>query len=369
MRECKSVGTNLKTYYYYINESATRPDVNGVIVMAHGMEGSGELYDEIGEYLDSKGYALYSIDELGYGKSGKIGKDNYKNWKRKMFHFAAYNVHALSVLAKQRHPNAPIYLIGNDFGAMLCMYLIREFPEVVDKVVTIGWGTPRPQDYGFFMSSLIRKLFFYDYSVSKVAHFSKNKMLALRFEKDKYAWLTSDQEQLNKLKEAGYLDTAGTVGHYFFYYLNKIRVPVFMRLKKTDRNTPMLFISGSEDLLTLKGRKTQKLENYYKKKNFPNVTSLILEGRHELLFEKDRFDNINVILEWLENDRVRENVQVVETKTQKEVEVVAKEKVIYSEPVEEQNNKANANETNVENFAELLEADDELLIKTNKGDE
>ena len=52
MRECKSVGPNLKTYFYYINEAATKPDVKGVIVLAHGMEGTGAVYDVLGEYLD-----------------------------------------------------------------------------------------------------------------------------------------------------------------------------------------------------------------------------------------------------------------------------------------------------------------------------
>ena len=112
MRECKSVGPNLKTYFYYINEAATKPDVKGVIILAHGIEGTGSVYDEIGEYLDSKGYALYAIDEMGYGKTGKVTKETYKNWKRKSFHFASYCLHALSVLAKGRHPNAPIYLIA-----------------------------------------------------------------------------------------------------------------------------------------------------------------------------------------------------------------------------------------------------------------
>ena len=369
MRECKSVGPNLKTYFYYINEAATRPDVKGVIVLAHGIEGTGAVYDEIGEYLDSKGYALYAIDELGYGKTGKVGKDNYKNWKSKAFHFAAYNVHALSVLAKGRHPDAPLYLIGNDFGAMLSLYLIREFPEVVDKVVTIGWGMPRLQDYGFLCTSLLRKLFFYDNAVSKGAHFGKNKSLAIRFETNsKYSWLTSDKEQLDKLVKGGFLDTPGTVGHYFYYYANKVRVPLFMRMKKTDRNTPLLMVSGNKDLLTLRGRKTKELALYYKTRKFTNVESLILEGRHELLFEANKFDNLNTILEWLENNVIN----VVEKQPEDKVagvEIVGDERVIYSEPVENVVKQEKEDEAGVENFDLLQEADDDLLIDTNKEDE
>ena len=155
MKENRAVGPNLKTYYYYTNKMADEENVKGVIVIATGIEATGSIYDEIGDYLDKKGFAMYAIDEWGYGNTGRIVKENFKNWTDKDFHFASYNVHALSVLAKSHHQDAPVYLIGNDFGAMLALYLIREFPEVVDKVVTIGWGAPRGQDYGFLFASSI----------------------------------------------------------------------------------------------------------------------------------------------------------------------------------------------------------------------
>ena len=227
---------------------------------------------------------------------------------------------------------------------------------------------PRLQDYGFLVTSSIRKFFFYDGAASKGAHFGKNKSLAIRFETDsKYSWLTSDKGQLNKLTEAGFLDTPGTVGHYFFYYANKIRVPLFMRMKKTDRNTPLLFVSGDKDLLTLRGRKTKELAAYYRMKKFTDVTSLILDGRHELLFEKNRFENLNSILHWLETNEVSKPVQVIEEIN--EVELVGKETVIYSEEKESVVTEPMNKETVVDTIDVLQEADDELLIKTNKEDE
>lgn len=378
MKECKSVGPNLKTYYYYTNSKAEEKNVKGVIVLATGIEATGALYDEVGEYLDSKGYALYAIDEWGYGKTGKVVKTSYKNWKRKEFHFAAYNLHALSFLAKRNHPDAPVYLIGNDFGAMLSLYLIREFPEIVDKVVTIGWGMPRAQDFGFLLTSWLRKVAFYDGSTAKGAHFGKNKSLAIRFEKNnKYAWLSSDLDQVDKIRKAGFIDTAGTVGHYFYYYQRKVRTPLFMRMKKTDRNTPMLFLSGDEDLLTLRGRKTRALEKFYKWKKFTNVTSQVVSGRHELLFEKNRFENIDLILEWLETNTIVENnvnvekidnryddIEVIKSSPQTETEQIQESEIIEEETVENVIDVVGVDSP--VNLTELQEADDDLLIKTHK---
>ena len=365
MREYKTVGPNFKTYYYYTNEQALKDDVKATIVIAPGIEATGALYAEIGEYLDSKGYALYTLDEWGYGKTGGVGKNVNKNWKRVDFHFVAYNVHSLASVAKKQHPNAPLYLIGNDFGAMLSLYLIREFPDVVDKIATIGWGTPRLQDYGFLFTSFIRKLCLFDDSPSKLGHFGKNKSLAFRFERSsKYAWLSSDLEQVKKIVDAGYIDNPGTVGHYFFYYLNKVRVPYFMRMKKSDRKTPILFMSGSEDLLTLRGRKTRSLARYYKFRGFQNVESMIVSGRHELLFEKNRFEILDTILNWFEGELVDPIVVQPKVEKQETPEV----RVIKTQTVEE--NKKEVVEVEQPTIQyNFQDAEEDLLIRTHKEQE
>lgn len=369
MKECKAIGPNLKTYYYYTNEMADNPNAKGVIVIAPGIEATGALYDEIGEYLDTKGYALYAIDEWGYAKTGKVHKKIYKNWKSKDFHFASYNIHALSVFAKSRHKEVPLYLIGNDFGAMLSLYLIREFPDVVDKIVTIGWGAPKAQDFGFLLTSWIRKLFFCDDNVSKGAHFGKNKMLAFRFERgEKYAWLSSDTDQVKKIRDAGYIDEPGTVGHYFHYYFRKIRTPYFMRMKKTDRTTPILFMSGKDDLLTNRGSTTRALARFYKTRKFTNVESMIVEGRHELLFEKNRFENLDIILNWLNGEKIE-----AVSNPEKEIEVISAVKVVGQDrkeaPKKETDNTVviDVEHKEVETTSySFQEAEDDLLIRTNK---
>jgi alpha-beta hydrolase superfamily lysophospholipase len=365
MYEHKAVGPNLKTYYYYTNEVAeSKNSTKEVFVIATGMEGTGALYDEVAEYLTKKGHALYAIDEWKYGKTGDVNKKSiYKNWGKKDAYYAAYNIHALTVIAKREHPQAKICLIGNDFGAMLSLYLIKEFPEVIDRVVTIGWGMPRLQDVGFLIGSYIRKFFLYDSGTCKFAHFSKNKSLAIRFEANsKYSWTSSDPEQVKKLVNGGYMDTAGTVGHYFYYYLRKVFTPhLFMRMKNTDRATPMMFVSGDHDLTTLRGRKTKALETYYRHRGFKNVSSVVVEGRHQLLFDTCRFDLLDAIINWCETgEMVGEVTSANSIKEYNEEAIVAAEYTSEAEIVV-------VEETPIENparFEALQEADDSLLIKS-----
>ena len=365
MKENKAVGPNLKTYYYYTNDMAEHSLVKGVIVLATGSEGSGKLYDEIGDYLGSKGYALYAIDELGYGKTGEVSKKTgYKNWKKKDGHFAAYNLHALSVLAKHKHGDAPVYLIGNDFGAMLSLYLIKEFPEVIDKVITIGWGKPYLRDYGLLFSAWLKKIFLYDDGKTKASHRAKNRAYRFRFERgEKYAWLTSDFDQLNKIKDAGYIDTEGTIGHYYHYYKFKVKTPMFTFLKKCDKATPILLVSGDEDLSTVRGRKTEALKRHLELRRFSNVSTLVVSGRHQLFFESNRFEVVDAILNWIgNNNEVVVEHNVVEPITvKKEGAVPASEEIIV-------NNDVIDVEENIENspVTELQEAEDELLISARK---
>lgn len=371
MYEHKSVGPNLKTYYYYTNEIAEQKNSDKeVFVLATGHEGTGALYDEVAQYFTDRGHAFYALDEWQYGKTGKVNKKKtYKNWGKKDSYYAAYNVHALTVLVKKEHPNAKICLIGNDFGAMLSLYLIKAFPEVVDRIVTLGWGKARGQDYGLLVTSYIRKFFFYDKSESKTGHFAKNKTYYLRFESNnKYSWLSSQQDQVKKIVDAGYINTAGTVGHYFYYYLRKILVPhLFMNFKNTDKNTPMLFISGDEDLTTHKGKTTQALAKCYERRGFSNVNSLIVPGRHQVLFDKARFEVLDSILEWCESGAVEIKDEVIETPT----ETYAQPVVVENTPVVEEANiitlvEPEVTEAPVARFDALLEAEDDLLIKTNR---
>jgi len=142
-----------------------------------------------------------------------------------------------------------------------------------------------------------------------------------------------------------------------------------MRLKKCDRNTPILFLSGDEDLLTKRGKTTNVLANIYKRRKFNNVSYLSVAGRHEILFEKNRFENMDIILEWLNDGEKQEDISIRVNSTYTD---------IVEEPV-----KAEKADTYVENVKvvdveikktpntlyELQEADDELLINTNKESE
>ena len=369
MYEHKSVGPNLKTFYYYTNEIAEQKNSDKeVFVLATGHEGTGALYDEVAQYFTDKGHAFYALDEWQYGKTGKVNKKKtYKNWGRKDSYFAAYNVHALTVLAKREHPNAKICLIGNDFGAMLSLYLIKAFPEVIDRLVTIGWGRARAQDYGLLATSYITKVFRWDKAESKLGHFSKNKSYYLRFEtKSKYAWLSSDLAQVKKIVDAGYIDTAGTVGHYFYYYLRKVLTPhLFMSFKNTDKTTPMLFISGDEDLTTHRGRTTESLARAYKRRNFTNVNTLIVPGRHQVLFDKAKVEVLDSILEWC-------NTGAVEIKDEEVVEEITPTlQVVEAAPVVHETSiitlvEPEVTEAPIMKFDALQEADDDLLIKTNR---
>jgi hypothetical protein len=256
---------------------------------------------------------------------------------------------------------------------MLSIYLLREFPEVVDKLVTIGWGAPRGQDFGFLLTSWLKKVILYDNGASKWGHKSKNTRFAFRFERgEKYAWLSSDLDQVKKIRDAGFIDIPATVGHDYYYFSRKVKTPLFMKLKKMDRKTPILLLSGTEDLFTKKGLTTKALEKYFKMRNFEDVTTMMVEGRHELLFEKKKFEIVDKILYWLANEEiveskvVEQDIEIITDKT--EVEVVVEP--VKAEVVENVVETINPVEEIVETKPPFLEAEeDDLLIRTNRESE
>ena len=275
----------------------------------------------------------------------------------------------MCVYAKNQHKDAPLYLVGNDFGSMLSLYSLVKFPGAVDKMAIVGWGAPRGQDFGFLFTSWLKKLFLYDNGISKLGHISKNKRFAFRFEKGRYAWLSSDAEQVKKIIDAKYINEAGTIGHYFYYFYNKVKTPCFMRMKKVNKDMPILFVSGNQDLLTKKGRTTKALAKHYKMRGFSNIETMIVNGRHELFFEKNRFEFVDKLISGLTSCEVKH--ERPETKEVTKVEVIAKEELVdvevvgvIEEPTIEKIIKGENNQT----YA-FMEAEEDLLINTNKESE
>jgi len=86
-----------------------------VIVIVHGASEHSDRYDYVAGALVAGGYAVYASDHRGHGRSDgpRAVIDRLDN--------AVADLDQLVLLARDRHPVAPVYMLGHSMGATVAL--------------------------------------------------------------------------------------------------------------------------------------------------------------------------------------------------------------------------------------------------------
>jgi alpha-beta hydrolase superfamily lysophospholipase len=85
-----------------------------IVVIAHGFGEHSGRYEELGERLRAEGYAVYTLDHHGHGRSaGARGRVSIAA--------AVADLDQLVQLAQTRHPEADVFLLGHSMGAAIAI--------------------------------------------------------------------------------------------------------------------------------------------------------------------------------------------------------------------------------------------------------
>lgn len=111
--------------------------VKAVIVALHGFNDYSRFFDAPGQYLSRQQIACYAYDQRGFGNSPGRGMwsgiEAYTN-----------DLKAFILQAKLRHPNVPLYVLGESMGgAIAIVALTSEHPPEVDGLILSSpavWG-------------------------------------------------------------------------------------------------------------------------------------------------------------------------------------------------------------------------------------
>jgi alpha-beta hydrolase superfamily lysophospholipase len=102
-----------------------------VVLIAHGAAEHGGRYDWVGHELVRHGYAAYAIDHRGHGRSSgaRAYVDRLDN--------AVADLHQLSDLTGERHPQAPRFLLGHSMGGAIALaYAAHHQDELTGLVLS-----------------------------------------------------------------------------------------------------------------------------------------------------------------------------------------------------------------------------------------
>jgi alpha-beta hydrolase superfamily lysophospholipase len=108
-----------------------------VVLAAHGFNDHAGSFAELAEALAPRGITLYAHDQRGFGATARRGI--WQGHER-----LVDDLELVAKLLRERHPEAPFYLVGNSMGAaVVLLALADETPPPVDGSVLISpavWG-------------------------------------------------------------------------------------------------------------------------------------------------------------------------------------------------------------------------------------
>lgn len=284
----------------YIWNEVKKP--KAVLQILHGMAEHAGRYNDFAEFLNNNGFIVYAADHRGHGKTaGKVGELGYIG--QDGFNVIIEDNHYILEKIKSEHPKLPVFLFGHSFGSFLAQEYILRYGKEIKGVILSGSAAQKGSKvYGGKLVASIERLISGEKKQSKLLDNLSFGRYNERFKADgyKFAWLSSDLNEVKKYEDDPYCGTVFTVG--FYYYLMKGLGKLYEkdRLATIPKELPIYIISGEDDPVGDYGELVKKLFNIYKKVGIGSVQMKLYSGyRHEILNEINKNRVYEDILKWL----------------------------------------------------------------------
>ena len=300
------LSSDKKTQIHAIKCYPENKEITRILQIIHGMEEYIEKYIPFMEYLTSYGFIVVGHDQLGHGSSFSNSEDQGYFGEPEPNLNLIEDIHKLKKITQEKYKDLPYFILGHSMGSFLLRQYITIYNDNLAGVLLLGTGFVPP-----CVTSLGLKL------ISIWACFKgwKHKSNFIRnliggSEIKKYdttgkdlnnSWLTRDPEMAKKLifdKKSNFVFTLN--GYYGLlkcvnYVCNNSNI---VKVKST---LPILFLSGKCDLVGDYGKGVIKSAEIMRNLGSIDVTLKLVENdRHELLYEIDRKEIYDYILNWIE---------------------------------------------------------------------
>lgn len=282
------------------------PDMapRAVLVLSHGVSEHILRYEPLAAYLTERGFAVAGHDHLGHGLSVAAGAPRLYFGPRGSWDWAVQDLYARRELAGQRFPGLPVFLLGHSMGSFLARtYLIR-YPGTVAGVILMGTGQMPPalvaagrvlaareaRKVGDRHSSpLVNKLAFEAYNQK----FAPNRT--------GYDWLSASTKNVDQYLADPLCGGDPTIGLFREMLRGIACIEKQENLKRMNRNTPVLFLSGQDDPVGDMGKGVRRAYRSFRRSGVRDVEIRLYQGlRHEILQETGREKVYADVAHWLE---------------------------------------------------------------------
>lgn len=276
-----------------------------VLQIAHGVSEYVLRYEDFARYLTERGFAVVGNDHLGHGSSVAAGAPRLYFGPKGSWNRVVEDMEHLRKLTHRKFPNLPYFLLGHSMGSFLARtYLIR-YPGTVDGAVIMGTGYMSAASTAASLAIISGECLRNGESKpSAMATRASFGIYNRRFAPNRTPmdWLSLNPDNVDAYLKDPLCQGNASAG-LFREMLSGIRFDCnSSNLRKMNRRTPILFISGAMDMVGDCSKGVERAAEAFRKAGMRDVTvKLYPELRHEILKEACHEQVYDDIDRWLEN--------------------------------------------------------------------
>ncbi len=276
-----------------------------IVQINHGLAEHSERYFDFARHLCNKGYGIYLHDHPAHGKTA----DSFENTGHLKWHNGWDDmldvIHGINKNIRKTHPSVPVFLMGHSMGSIMARYYNATFPMYFKGMIVSGTSNP---DTARLKSSLFLvkafKVFKKDTHKNPWLNdfFYKTFNKALKNTTTRFDWLTSNNEEVEKYINDPLCGFSLSLGFYKNLLQGTLQMLKCEKQLRFRKNFNTLIISGKQDPVGNFGKDPSVLCQKYLDQGFFNTQIKLLEGRHELLNEKEpvKMQTYEIILNWMD---------------------------------------------------------------------
>lgn len=273
-----------------------------VLMLSHGMCEYIERYEEFAEFLCENDIAMCGNDHIGHGNSirdmdmlGFFGTEKgYVNMVR--------DLHRMRKVLDKVFPDIPRFLMGHSMGSFLARIYLSKYPEDKwDGAIIMGTAG------GVTGSAPIRSML--DMLTKNHGDLYRTKLgsavfgifsLKIANRRTPNDWLSRDDKNVDKYLADPKCNFLFTVAGYRDLLNALLCANSAAVIENTPmEDLPMLFLSGGDDPIGEYGSGVRAAFEKYVDHGCDANLRIYREARHELIFELNRDEVMNDILEFL----------------------------------------------------------------------
>lgn len=292
-------GTRLHTYLW-----APDSPPRAIVQIAHGMAEHAGRYDRFAAALNEAGYVVYANDHRGHGQTNPLGEDHGFFAEKDGFAAVVEDLHAVTNVAKEAHPELPVVLFGHSMGSFLSRAYAAKYGRELAALVLCGTaGNPGLQGAaGRRVAGLQAR--------ARGARHTSGLMDTMTFgafnkpfkpARTDFDWLSRDPDEVDKYVADPLCGNVFSAGFYADLLGGLARIHDDATTAKVPKDLPVYLIAGSMDPVGAKTRGVEQVAGQYRKAGLKSVTTrYYLGARHELLNETNRDEVTADVIAWLD---------------------------------------------------------------------